>query len=76
VVEKSIKDGFKKAGKKLDMGKSCIRFRAAEDLALDAIGKAVAAIPPDAFIRQYEQARAAATAGRKKTATKRAAKKK
>jgi Domain of unknown function (DU1801) len=63
VVAKSIKDGFKKAGKKLDMGKSCIRFRAADDLALDVIGKAVAAVPPDAFVKQYEKAR---TQARKK----------
>src|SRR5687767_12672047 len=70
VVEKSIKDGFKKAGKKLDMGKSCIRFRAADDLPLDVIGKAVAAVPPDAFIARYEAARAQASAGRKKTPAK------
>ena len=56
-VEKAIKDGFKKAGKKLDMGKSCIRFKAADDLPLDVIGKAVAAVAPDAFIKQYEKAR-------------------
>ena len=58
-IEKSIKDAFKQAGKKLDMGKSCIRFRAADDLPLEVIGKAVAAIPPDAFIKQYEKARLA-----------------
>lgn len=69
-VEKSIKDGFKKAGKKLDMGKSCIRFRGADDLPLEVIGKAVAAIPPDAFIKQYENARAQANAGRKTAAGK------
>ena len=39
------------------MGKSCIRFREAADLPLDVIGKAVAAIPPAAFIKQYEAAR-------------------
>jgi uncharacterized protein YdhG (YjbR/CyaY superfamily) len=56
-VQKAIRDGFKKAGKKLDMGKSCIRFREAEDLPLAVIAKAVAAIPPAAFIKQYEAAR-------------------
>jgi uncharacterized protein YdhG (YjbR/CyaY superfamily) len=56
-VQKALRDGFKKAGKKLDMGKSCIRFRDADDLPLDVIGKAVAAIPPAAFIKQYEAAR-------------------
>ena len=49
---------FRKAGKKLDMGKSCVRFRKADDLPLDAIGELIAATPPDAFIAQYEKARA------------------
>jgi uncharacterized protein YdhG (YjbR/CyaY superfamily) len=71
-VEKAIRDGFKKAGKKLDMGKSCIRFKAAGDLALEVIGKAVAAVPPDAFVRQYEKARTAARSSSKKKAKKKA----
>lgn len=75
VVEKSIKTGFEKAGKKLDMGKSCIRFREADDLALDVIGRAVAAIPPAAFIAQYEKARAQARPGRKTAGRKTAARK-
>jgi hypothetical protein len=33
-VVRELKDGFRKAGRKLDMGKSCIRFRRAEDLPL------------------------------------------
>jgi hypothetical protein len=52
-----LKDGFTKAGKKLDMGKACIRFRRAEDLALDAIGKAVAATPVNKFIGYAERGR-------------------
>ena len=46
------------AGKTLDMGKSCIRFRHAEDLPLDLIRDEIAATPPEEFIRIYEQARA------------------
>jgi hypothetical protein len=45
-----VEAGFKAAGKKLDMGKSCIRFRALEDLPLDVIAKAVAATPMKAFV--------------------------
>ena len=52
-----LKDGFAQAGKKLDMGKSCVRFKKLEDLPLDVIGRVVASTPPDAFIAQYEQAR-------------------
>ena len=42
--------GFGAAGKKLKMGKACIHFHAADELALDAIGEIVAATPPDRWI--------------------------
>ncbi|GMU34424.1 MAG: hypothetical protein AMXMBFR20_22960 [Planctomycetia bacterium] len=43
-----------KTGKKLDMGKSCIRFKKIEDVALDVIGEAVARVPVDELISYYE----------------------
>lgn len=33
-----------KSGKKLDMGKSCVRFKKLEDLPLDVIGKSIARV--------------------------------
>ena len=54
---KAFRDGFKKACKKLDMGKSCVRFKTADDLPLDVIGKTIAATPVTAFIGQYERTR-------------------
>ena len=45
---------FKKAKKKLDMGKSCIRFRTLDDLPLDAIARVIASTPPEKFIARYE----------------------
>ena len=53
-----LKSAFAAAGKRLDMGKSCIRFKKAEDLALDAIRDEIASITPDEFIQLYEEARA------------------
>ena len=50
----ALQDAFKKAGKKLDMGKSCVRFRTLDDLPLDAIGHTIAATPVKAFIARYE----------------------
>ena len=38
------------AGKKLDMGKACVRFRDLDDLALDAVGRTIAAITPASMI--------------------------
>jgi hypothetical protein len=48
---------FKKAGKKLDMGKSCVRFKSADDLPLDVVGKAIARVSVDDFLRIYERSR-------------------
>jgi hypothetical protein len=45
-----------KTGRKLDMGKSCVRFRKLEDLALDVVGKAIARFPVKTYLRQYEAA--------------------
>jgi len=52
-----LKAGFRAAGKKLDMGKSCIRFRRADDLALDVIGEIVASTPLPAYVAIAKAAR-------------------
>jgi len=49
--------GFKAAGKKLDMGKACIRFQAADDLALDVVGDIVASVPLDKWVEIAKAAR-------------------
>ena len=56
--EKYLAGEFKKAGKKLDMGKSCLRFKKIEDLPLDAIGKIVGSTPPEQMIAKTEKAHA------------------
>ena len=48
---------WKKSGKKLQMGKSCVRFKSVDDLALDALGQAIAAVPVAKYIAQYERSR-------------------
>jgi uncharacterized protein YdhG (YjbR/CyaY superfamily) len=54
---KQLAEAFKKAGKKLDMGKSCLRFKTLDDLPLEAIGRIVASTPPEKWIAQYEAVR-------------------
>lgn len=54
-----LKEGFARAGKKLDMGKSCVRFRKLDDLALDVVAKVIASTPPEKYIEQYEKAKPA-----------------
>ena len=55
--ERQLREGFAAAGRKLDMGKSCVRFRRLADLPLDVIGRAVAAYTPEQFISLYEASR-------------------
>ena len=56
--EARLREEFEKAGKKLDLGKSCVRFKKLEDLPLEVIGRTVASVPVDDFIADYEAARA------------------
>jgi len=48
-----FRDAWKKSGKKLDMGKACIRFKRADDLALDVVGEVVRRIPAKDYISWY-----------------------
>lgn len=41
---------------KLDMGKSCVRFKKAEQIPYELIGKLVKKIKPAEWIRRYEEA--------------------
>ena len=69
--EKRFRARYKASGHKLDMGKSCVRFRAAGDLPLDLIGETISAMSVDDFIAQYREVRGATkSAGRKKKGAK------
>ena len=64
---------YKKSGKKLDMGKGCVRFKKLDDLALDVVGRAIARVPVDEHIANYRRARALLRNGKSdagQTATK------
>ena len=64
--EEWIRKEWAKTGKKLDMGKSCIRFRKLEDLPLEVIGKAIARVPVKDYIAYYESV--IKTSGKRKKA--------
>ena len=49
---------YAERGLKLDMGKSCVRFRTLDQLPLDVVGQVIARIPPELYIARYEAARA------------------
>jgi hypothetical protein len=52
-TEKWFRDAYEATGKKLDMGKSCVRFKRLEDLPLEVIGEAVALTPVKKYVENY-----------------------
>jgi hypothetical protein len=56
---KAMKSAFAKAGKKFDMGGSCLRFKSVDDLELDAIGRVIASVPVDKWIAIMQKSRTA-----------------
>lgn len=54
-VENEFKARYQQTGKKLDMGKACIRFKSPSDLALDVIGEFIREYPVERWIELYER---------------------
>jgi hypothetical protein len=59
-----------KSGKKLDMGKACLRFESADDVDLKTVGKLFARVPAKKYVQTVE-AQLAGRATGKKAAAKR-----
>lgn len=52
-----FRQAYRETGRRLDMGKSCVRFKRLEDLPLDLIGSTIAATPVDDFVALVAAAR-------------------
>lgn len=52
-----FRQAYEATGKKLNMGKSCVRFKKLDDLPLEVIGQAIARFTPDELIAVYEKTR-------------------
>lgn len=53
-----MRSAWAAAGRKLDMGKSCLRFKRAEDVAEQVLAETIRSIPVERFIAEYEAGRA------------------
>ncbi len=49
-----FREAWAKSGRKLDMGKCCVRFRRIEDVALEVIGEVIRRAPAKKYIERYE----------------------
>jgi len=54
---KWLADQFKKRGKKLDMGKSCLRFKSLDDIPLDVVSEVIASTPMEDYVSRYRETR-------------------
>lgn len=52
---KSFHASYRETGKRMDIGKSCVRFKKLEDLPLELIGHAIASLPMDDFVRSTKE---------------------
>lgn len=53
--EKLLADAFKKAGKRLDMGKCCLHFKTLDDLELASVAKVIAMSTPKEYLAFYKR---------------------
>lgn len=66
---------WKATGKKLDMGKACVRFKKIEDVPLDVVAEAIRRMPSPRYIHTYEASLVGTSGSRKPQPSKKAAKK-
>lgn len=52
-----LKAGYKAEGLKLDMGKSCLRFKSLDDIALDVVGRVISRVPMATYVAMYQKTR-------------------
>jgi hypothetical protein len=53
--ETLLVDAFRKAGKRLDMGKCCLHFKQLDDLELTSVATVIAMSTPDEYIAYYKR---------------------
>ena len=53
----ALEAAYREAGRKIDMGKSCLRFATYGELPHETLGALIASMPPAEFIRTYEESR-------------------
>jgi hypothetical protein len=56
-LDQALRNAYTAAGRKLDMGKGCLRFRKVEDLLVEPLTKLIASTPVEAYIAHYEATR-------------------
>jgi hypothetical protein len=61
---KWFREAWARTGKKLDMGKACVRFTKIENVALEVVGEAIRRVPARTYVERYEAVMAGGTKGK------------
>jgi hypothetical protein len=56
-IRKEFETAYRKSGKKLHMGGSCVHFKKLEDLPLDVVGNTIARVAVDKYVERYQSTR-------------------
>lgn len=56
-VEQALRDAYAEAEVKLDVGKSCVRFKRLDQIVPDALAESIRAVTVDQYIERYEASR-------------------
>ncbi len=56
-TEQWFTEAYRASGKRLYMGKSCVRFKSLDDLPVELVGQAIAKTSPAEYIQIYEDSR-------------------
>jgi len=59
-----FEDAYRATGKRMDLGKSCVRFKKLDDLPLELVGQAIARMPVDEYVDRIGQVQSARKAKR------------
>ncbi len=54
-TSREFEAAYRATGKRYDVGKSCVRFRKLEDLALESIGESIASLPVSEFVKRVKE---------------------
>ena len=55
-LRERFEEEYRATGKRMDIGKSCVRFRKLDDLPLDVVGRAVGALTLKQFLAMHDDA--------------------
>jgi uncharacterized protein YdhG (YjbR/CyaY superfamily) len=65
-TRKEFEKAYKAAGKRLDAGKCCVRFKKLDDLPLDVIARTIGEYPVDVFVDSVQSVRTKSRKTRRK----------